>query len=163
MLRRSVLAGAAVALAGCSDVFAGPEPDAAETAIHNRINEERAAAGVPDVGSDAGLQTVARAHSDDMAERDFYAHENPDGETPGDRVACAAGENLHRGEIGRMKNPGSDKTWSTTAVDELAGFVIEGWVRSDSHYQNMTNSRWSRVGVGVAIVDGGFFVTAVFC
>lgn len=161
--RHAVVAGATVALAGCSDILAGPDPRKAEQLIRERINDERAAAGVPGVASAEALATAARDHSEDMAERDFYAHKTPEGAGPSDRAGCVAGENIHRGEIGEMRNVDGDKTYQTGDVQQLAAYVIEGWVLSQDHYELMTSQRWDRVGVGVAIVGGEFFATALFC
>lgn len=163
MRRRSVLAVGTVALAGCSDVLDAPDPGEAETLIREGINEKRASADVEALTADDGLATAARDHSENMAERDFYAHEDPSGNGPSDRAGCVAGENIHRGEIGDMQNVDSSETWYTGDVEELAGYVLEGWTLSDGHYELMTNARWARVGVGVVIVDGEFFVTALFC
>ena len=174
MQRRAVLAGVAVGLAGCAggdtdggdspdDSVTAPEREAAEAAIVEGINEIRSEEHAGTIGVDEPLRDAARAHSRDMAERGFYAHQNPDGEEPWDRVLCDAGENIHRGEIGRMQNEGGDETWQTRHADELAGYVVEGWVISDDHYRLMIDGTWRAMGVGVAIVDGEFFATAKFC
>ena len=185
MQRRTVLAGAAVALAGCAadsgpqdddsgnesspesdEETQGSEPPDHETAeerIRAHINVERAEAGVRELGRSRELADAARAHSRDMHDREFYDHRNPDGQEPWDRVVCEAGENIHRGEIGRMQNVDSEHRWQTRDPEELAGYVIEGWVLSREHYENMTDRHWEQVGVGVHIEGGEFYVTAKFC
>jgi len=163
MKRRTVLAGVPLALAGCLDAFDGPDADAAAQAILAAINDERAAVGVGSLAGDDRLKSAAIEHSRDMAARDFYDHQNPDGQEPWDRVGCQAGENIHGGDLGRMQNVGQSKTWNTREPDELAGYVAEGWLNSRGHYENMIDSRWSAVGIGVHIADGEFLVTAKFC
>lgn len=164
MKRRTVLATGAVALAGCNGVLEGPDAKEAADLVRESINEERQAEGVGQLQASSRLQEAGLDHSKDMAERDFYGHQNPDGEQPWDRVACEASENIHRGEIGEMKNENSSETWQTAVTEELAAFVIEGWKQSDSHYQNMTSARWSAIGVGIHIrEEEEFFVTAMFC
>jgi len=167
MHRRSVLALGAAALAGCAgdpDGDAGPDTEAAEQAIIDGINDARREATVAELTPSDRLHQPAREHSQDMAERDFYRHVNPDGEDATDRAGCFAGENLHRGEIGAMENAGSDETWRTTSPDGLAAFVVEGWELSEEHYRNMIDGQFERVGVGVVVTDADqFFATAKFC
>ena len=163
MHRRTVLAAGAAALAGCSDALDGPDPAEAERLIREGINDERSAVGTATLPSDDSLATAARAHSADMHERDFYGHETPDGVGPSARAGCRAGENIHRGQIGEMRNVDGDETYQTADVAELAAYVVEGWVLSEGHYELMTSPRWARVGVGVHIADNAFFATALFC
>ena len=42
----------------------------------------------PALTMNALLTTAARAHTYDMVNRDFFAHTNPDGDTPGDRITA---------------------------------------------------------------------------
>jgi uncharacterized protein YkwD len=179
MYRRTLLGGVAVALAGCatasddtadnttteseSDNRTPLDAAAAEAEIRAAINAERYAVNVPDVDRNQELVYAARAHSRDMYERDFYAHRNPDGEEPWDRVTCNASENIHRGEVGEMQNVDSEHTWDTRDPEELGGYVIEGWILSKDHYDNLTDPQWERVGVGVHVAEGEFWVTAMFC
>lgn len=159
-----VVTAAAVGLAGCTgSARSGPDPRAAETAVRERINDRRADAGIGPLTSATTLVDAARAHGRDMHERDFYGHTNPDGEEPWDRVPCRAAETIHRGEIGRMANRDSDRTWSTRQPSELAGYVVEGWRLSDGHRRIMLDGQFGAVGVGVVIEGGEFFCTAMFC
>jgi len=162
--RQALAAAAAVGLAGCTgSARSGPDPRAAETAVHERINDRRADAGIGPLTSTATLVEAARAHCRNMHEREFYGHTNPDGEAPWDRVPCRAAETIHRGEIGRMENRGSDQTWYTSDPAELAGYVVEGWTNSDDHRRIMLDGQFGAVGVGVVIDGGEFFCTAMFC
>lgn len=173
MNRRQALAAAGIALAGCADadvggtgetrVATGPDHEAAEAAIVERINAVRSEEHAGTLNVDAPLERAAREHSQDMHERDFYAHRNPDGQEPWDRVLCEAAETIHRGEIGRMENEGGGDTWQTSDPQELGGYVVEGWTLSRDHYQVMLDGAWRAMGVGVAIEDGEFFATAKFC
>ena len=164
MRRRQALAAAAVGLAGCTtDARSGPDPRAAETAVRERINDLRAETGIGPLSSTTTLVEAARAHCRDMHRREFYGHTNPDGEEPWDRVPCRAGETIHRGELGRMANRGSDRTWYTSDPAELAGYVVEGWRLSEGHRRIMLDGQFSAVGVGIVIERGEFFCTAMFC
>lgn len=165
MHRRTLLAAAAVGLAGCAsssagvreDTTVGPDPAAAAAAVRQRLNEARESAGVAALPSDGGLADAARAHSQDMHRRDFYAHENPDGEGPSDRAGCRAAETLHRGDIA------GGGEFDTSSADGLGAYVVEGWRESAGHREIMLASGYRGVGIGVAIQGGEFYATAVFC
>ena len=81
------------------------------------------------------LRCAARNHSYDMAERDFFAHTNPDGYDPFDRIDetgylwVGAGENIAAG--------------SPTPAD-----VISGWMGSDGHCANIMRPGYTELGVG---------------
>lgn len=81
------------------------------------------------------LLCAARAHSLDMAERDYFSHDTPDGVSPWDRMEQAgynfsrAGENIARGQ------PSPDS-------------VISSWMGSDGHCANIMNPAFTHIGVG---------------
>ena len=83
------------------------------------------------------LACAARAHSRDMAERDYVAHNSPEGTTPADRTEntgydyLTVGENIAAGQ------------WSP----EMA---VEGWMGSDGHCANLMRASYKELGVGYA-------------
>jgi uncharacterized protein YkwD len=52
-------------------------------------NEARTEHGVGLLCVQEDLMVAAQGHAEDMIERDFYAHETPEGLTPGDRITRA--------------------------------------------------------------------------
>ncbi len=109
------------------------------------------------------LSDAADAHSQDMDNRDFFAHQNPDGDSPSDRAIDAGHENRFVGEnIGWV---GSTRT----TFDEQAraeGHHDNLW-DSDGHQQNFMSDNWSEIGVGYDYGDylgysGSTFVTEKF-
>ena len=117
------------------------------------VNDVRVNLGLDALITDASLLEVARAHSQDMVDRDFFDHVNPDGESPFDRMGNAgityttAGENIAWNQ--GFANP------ATTAVD--------GWIDSPGHYTNMINDRYTHTGMGVAGNDNvGYYFTQLF-
>jgi hypothetical protein len=90
------------------------------------------------------LSLAARGHSQDMDNRDFFAHTNPDGQSPGARAieeghgSGFVGENI--GWVGS----------SSTAFDRQ--MRVEGHHRnlwnSDGHQRNLMDPRWSEAGLG---------------
>lgn len=97
------------------------------------------------------LIAAAGAHSQDMLERDFFAHDNPDGDGPGDRlqdagyVAWAWGENI---------------AWrGSTGAINLASEVVNlhaSLFRSPGHRQNILNANFRELGPGAR---AGVFTT----
>ena len=68
------------------------------------VNRERAGRGLPHLVVQPELQRAAQRQSEDMGARRFFAHVNPDGLTPTDRIRAAGyparswtGENLYAG------------------------------------------------------------------
>lgn len=105
-------------------------------------NVEREKAGCGPLRSEAKLRTAAQKHADDMAERDYYAHESPEGRNAGDRITAAGyswalwGENIHRGP-------------------HTPAQAVEDWMNSEGHRKNILNCAFKDVGVGVTLTDNG--------
>jgi uncharacterized protein YkwD len=82
------------------------------------VNEERKSRGLRVLEMDEALRQVARKHAQDMWERQYFAHVNPDGHDPFDRLKAdsitfiTAGENLalaptiEQAHTGLMNSPG---------------------------------------------------------
>lgn len=100
-------------------------------------NQQRQRGGCEALTVDATLTSVAQAHSEDMARRDFFDHVNPDGASPFDRMTAAryryrmAAENIAAGQL-------------TPAQ------VVDGWMNSAGHRANILNCGLTEIGVGYA-------------
>jgi uncharacterized protein YkwD len=145
------------------DVLSSPfNPDYTEEeqqlqqAIHERMNEVRAENGVQQIRHDSAIAGVAQNHSEDMRDRDFFSHKNPDGDEPQDRlrqagVTCrASGENLAYRE-------------DYSSTDETAEAIVEQLMNSPGHRENILREGWSSQGIGVEIYGSNVWVTQVFC
>lgn len=103
--------------------------------VFTLTNQERIKAGLaPFTWSDA-LADVAAAHCQDMSERQFFDHVNPDGLSPFDRMAAAG---IH---------------YSWAAENIAMGYpspqaVVEGWMNSPGHRANILNEHLTTLGVG---------------
>jgi uncharacterized protein YkwD/uncharacterized membrane protein required for colicin V production len=98
-----------------TNVVADPQ---AEAAMLRRLNAERQRRGLPALKTDERLRDVARRHSRDMLARGYFAHNDPEGRDPFDRMQAAkirytaAGENLafapdvETAHTGLMNSPG---------------------------------------------------------
>ncbi|QKW10060.1 sigma-70 family RNA polymerase sigma factor [Streptomyces sp. NA04227] len=106
------------------------------------VNNERAKNGCGPVTANPKLQSAAQGHSDDMADRDFFSHTDPDGGDPGDRITAAG------------------YRWSTYGENIAAGQqtpaqVMEGWMNSSGHRANILNCDFKEIGVGLRQAPSG--------
>lgn len=108
-------------------------------AILALVNDPRSRAGCQPLHWDDRLATAAAGHSADMANRDYFDHISPDGQTPWDR-AHAAG----------YPRPGGE---NIAAGNDTFDATMTQWMASPSHRANILNCKFVAVGVGEA--DGG--------
>ena len=119
---------------------ATPKPNY-EAAMLQMINEERQKHGLKPLQADPEMLSVARAHSQDMFAKGYFAHDDPEGNDPFDRMKAAnirfatAGENL--------------------ALAQTVEIAHVNLMNSPGHRANILNPSFGRVGIG--ILDGGFY------
>ncbi|MGW1026831.1 CAP domain-containing protein [Streptomyces sp. NPDC002577] len=121
---------------------------AAEAEVLTLVNKERAEAGCSPVRADSALATLAEDFSEDMAERDFFSHTDPDGDTPWDRAEAAGisdlgGENIARGQANAQS-------------------VMDAWMNSPGHRANILNCAYKTMGVGTVFGSDGPWWTQDF-
>jgi uncharacterized protein YkwD len=121
------------------------------------VNRDRHLNGLSPLVEDPLLTQTAQAHAEDMLTRQFYAHINPDGETPSDRFAriggqSGAGENI----VQWHPSPGTGRiTFGTVERFE------RGWMYSDGHRANLLEPRYTRFGYGIVTNRNGSEMYAV--
>lgn len=119
---------------------AKPKPDY-EAQMLELVNKERIKNGLKPLQFDPELVPVARAHSQDMFAKGYFAHDNLEGKDPFDRMHAAgvhfqaAGENL--------------------ALAQTVQIAHVNLMNSPGHRANILNPSFGRVGIG--ILDGGFY------
>jgi len=139
---------------------------AVESFVHAKINERRAAHGLEPLEWDGTVASVSRAHTVDMARRDYFAHRNPDGQAPADRFQdvgdyCRGyGENIAQTWLDRRVSRASgDGIVRHQTAEGLATGLVNQWMNSTSHRQAILEEgrtpSWDRAGVGVYITDDG--------
>jgi uncharacterized protein YkwD len=118
-----------------------------EKEVWSLTNTERAKQGLTSLKGHAGLDKVAKAHSEVMRGEGRIFHEGgPDG-TPSSRVRGAGiqfsmcGENVACGQT----SPAA---------------VMTAWMNSPGHRKNILNSGYTHLGVGLAMP--GYYWTQVF-
>lgn len=133
----------------------GVLPYATQMSVQGLIeetNERRAANQETNLSLNAQLTKAAQKKAQDMAERNYWSHNTPEGNAPWEFVNNAgysyakAGENLAYG-----------------FDDEDA--VVAGWMNSPGHRANMLDVNYSEVGFGFAesdnYVDSGYSTIVV--
>ncbi|WP_391120295.1 CAP domain-containing protein [Psychrobacillus sp. L3] len=107
-----------------------------ESLLFELTNAERKAQGVPILQYSTSISNVARKHSLDMGENDYFNHDNLRGESPFDRLENGgilfrnAGENIAMG----YTNP---------------YFAHEALMNSLGHRKNIISTNYTQLGVGV--------------
>ncbi|WP_234119528.1 CAP domain-containing protein [Clostridium hydrogenum] len=107
-----------------------------ENEVARLVNIERSKVGLPALKYNWELSRVARAKSQDMADKNYFSHQSP---TFGSTfslitkygiVYSAAGENIAYGYI----NPST---------------VMNGWMNSPGHKANILGKQYNEIGVGL--------------
>lgn len=92
----------------------------------------------PPVTLSGTLAGVAFGHASDMAEHNYFEHENLQGKTPSDRVRASGYQE---------KLVGENIAYGPKTVDE----VVRGWLDSPGHCENIMDPRFAEMGVGYAV------------
>lgn len=107
----------------------------------NLLNADRAANGLAPLRVNLKLTALAGDYAQDMINRHFFAHNNPEGQTPFDRMHERgitygyAGENL--------------------AINTSVASAETAFMNSPGHQANILNSRYTQVGIGVRYGSSG--------
>ncbi len=153
MLGGSVLAIAAAVVSAAGLAVSSPATPAAppaaasapaaaslESAVLQAMNVVRVAHGVAPLKASAPLAGAAAAHSRQMAEAGYFAHESADGSAFWKRVA-----RYYPSRGFRYWSVGENLLWASPDID--AAGAIELWLESPEHRKNMLDPRWREVGV----------------
>ena len=139
-------------------------------AIHAQINEERTQRGLSRLRMDPELRAIANNHSQDMAERDYFAHESPDGDNFGDRYDAAGYQCRVSTDSSQFATGAENIAFQTTYETnetELANAIVSQWMASDGHRENILQNHWEHEGIGIAVgsEDGmrKIYATQNFC
>ena len=91
----------------------------------------------PPVRLSATLADVALGHAADMAEHDYFEHEDLAGRSPADRVRAAGY---------REKLVGENIAYGPKSPEE----VVQGWLDSPGHCENIMDPRFGEMGIAYA-------------
>ena len=129
-----------------------------------RINAERVKRGLGVLTLDPVLMETARAHSHDMAERDYFSHKSPApaAQTPMLRYV----KDLESGGGSRPESMivGENIYYCSVYTKDFdVHYSHQALMNSPGHRANILEPRYQKVGVGVYIDPiGQFYVTEMF-
>ena len=133
---------------------ARPAASSSVQAMLRLINADRAGAKLPPLRLGRRLASTAEAHSLDMARRDYFAHNTPNGVSPYDRMDRAgiqfreAGENLGYA--------------SGASLPRMLSLIENAMMHSPEHRDNLLRTTFSRVGIGIVVTGDTVYVTEDF-
>jgi len=110
---------------------------AQENEVIRLVNAERAKNGLPALKANWELSRVARYKSQDMIDKNYFAHQSPTYGSPFDMMESfgirfsAAGENIAKGQ----RTPAE---------------VMNAWMNSPGHKSNILSRSYTEIGVGLA-------------
>jgi uncharacterized protein YkwD len=117
------------------------EVPALETDVLAAINALRRSRGLAPLRASAPLATAAREHSMSMAERGVFEHSSPNGSPFWQRLA--AGYGRHGDRLWRV---GENMAWAAPGLH--ARSVLELWLTSPAHRENLFAPAWREIGLG---------------
>jgi uncharacterized protein YkwD len=150
-----------------------------EKQIHVLINEERKKQGLPSLSYNDKLNIIARKHSQDMANRNYFSHKDPEHHDfsyryrqedfnckicVGNYVYIGA-ENIFQNNLyDSITYYGGIPSYNWNSQEEIAESTVKGWMNSPGHRQNILAPFWKSEGIGVAISDDDkVYITENFC
>lgn len=126
-----------------------------EQIIFQKVNEERAKAGVPQLSYNNTMQKYARIKSKDMGDRGYFDHADPEGKMITEQMKKdgvrynAWGENI--AYIGGNYDDSS-----------LANQFMNTWMNSSGHRANILSTNFNSIGVGVYKIGNKVYATQEF-
>jgi uncharacterized protein YkwD len=124
-----------------------------ESRLHLSVNAFRREQHLIELERLPELDAVARAHSEDMARRGFFAHASPEGDTWVERLRNAGVTDF------RMAGENVGQTSRSQPNQE----ILEGWKQSPAHRENLMSRPMNATGVGIArSADGRLFYTQLY-
>jgi uncharacterized protein YkwD len=108
------------------------------------INKVRAERGEPLLIENAKLELAAEQHSAELIEKDYFAHDAPDGTTPVDRIRRDG--YIPNAESGYVI--GENLAWGTYDLS-TASEIVAAWLASPGHLANIVEGRYRETGIGV--------------
>lgn len=150
-----------------------------EKKIHELINRERTSRGLSSLEWNSALSAIARKHSMDMAKRNYFSHESPEGRgfsfrysqegyvcsVPVQNRFFLGAENIFQNNLyDRVVYVNGSARYNWNSSQKIAESTVEGWMNSPGHRKNILTPHWRSEGIGVAISpDDKVYITENFC
>lgn len=126
-----------------------------EQAIFQRVNQERATAGLPALSYNTTMEHYARVKSKDMGDRGYFDHKDPQGRLITDQMkADGVSYNSWGENIAYIQGVNGNSTLATQFMDN--------WMNSPGHRANILSSNFSSIGIGVYKIGNTYYATQEF-
>ena len=152
-----------------------------EIQIHDLTNQYRIQNNLEPLLWDEELSNVARGHSKDMAWRNYFDHQTPEGLSPtdrgklldyqceklvGDLIYSGIGENIFQNNLYNTVwyVAGIPTSYEWNSQNEIVKSTVDGWMDSPGHRENILTDSFDREGIGIEIAeDDKVYITQNFC
>jgi len=111
-----------------------------ESSVLGDINTFRAEHGLTRLHLSPQLTSAAAAHSQQMAQDGYFAHESADGSAFWQRL-----QSFYRRSPAHLWAVGENLLWSSSALS--GGRALGLWLASPPHRQNLLDPRWREIGL----------------
>lgn len=105
------------------------------------LNQDRAAQGLPALKVNSQLTSLAERYAQDMINRNYFSHYNPEGQSPFDRMTAAGIQYGYAGE--------------NIAIDYSVAGAESAFMNSQGHRDNILSANYNQVGIGIAYSSNG--------
>ena len=134
-----------------------------ERKVVELINDERAQRGIGTLTWDARLQAIARAHSRDMADNDYFSHTNKAGQSHRERALDAGYQCRNRVWGGVAEN-----IYFGTTGYRSPQSAVTSWLGSPGHRRAMLDGTFQKAAIGIhdGYLSGygnGYYTTLMLC
>lgn len=132
-----------------------PPVEEMEKSLFAMVNRERVKEGLKPLIFEKKAYEAARNHSADMAKREYFNHNSPEGESVTGRLQKL---NFEFTNTGWGENIASCLNYKNPL-----DVVLKGWMKSPGHRKNILNSKYKYGAIGIARNDKGrYYFTQVF-
>ncbi|MGB9848186.1 MAG: CAP domain-containing protein [Minisyncoccia bacterium] len=100
-------------------------------------NQYRLTSNAPQLTINPLLNEAARLKAEDMAQKGYFSHTSPDNITPWEWLKKVGYDYVYAGENLALNFTDSQE-------------VVEAWLNSESHRQNLLNPNFKEIGIGIA-------------
>ncbi|MEM2856990.1 MAG: CAP domain-containing protein [Candidatus Nitrosocaldaceae archaeon] len=128
-----------------SKEFAFADIHKLEDSVFYATNRVRAEHGLPILVKDVMLTENAKRYAVINASKGFISHNHEPLLSRMPSHCISIGENLYQGR------------------DSSGDDIVNAWMRSQAHRENMLDKEWERIGIGIARTGSQIIVVQLFC
>lgn len=151
-----------------------------ENLLYRKISRMRRGQNLKPFETDEDLAAIARRHSRDMVQKNYFGHMDTQQQTPTDRglkdgyvcriiegnlIREGIAENIFKTSLySAFSIRGKKKDYEWREPDEIAESILQQWLASEGHARNLLSEEYSATGIGAAVtMDYQILITQDFC